>query len=295
MALSEQQKGELFVASSASLGGFFPIVVVLTYASISGFASLAWSTLIAAVFFGVLLVYRRKLSELKNLLVWKHCVFVALFIGIAFYSLYFIGLKYTTPGNASIIVLLQVLVAFLFFNVYRGEYISNESKLGAVLMLAGAFVLLGENFSVVNIGDFIILASVVFAPIGNYFQQEARKLASSETVMFLRSLISVPVLFLVMYVLGASAAMSDLRIALPFLILNGLVLLGVEKMLWIEGIHRISVTKATALVCVTPLVTLIFAWALLQQVPTVWQLLSLVPFTFGVLFLTDQIRLSRMT
>lgn len=289
--LTEQQKGEWYVTSAALLGGFFPIVIVVTYATVSSLISLAWSTLFATALFAILLTYRARWTELKNPAVWKHGFFSALFIGVLFYAFYFGGLEHTTPGNASIIVLLQVFTSFLFFTVYRKEYLSSEYKVGAILMLVGALIILGPNFRGVNIGDFLILGATVFAPIGNFFQQEGRKVASTETVMFLRSAFSTATFFLTINLWGISAGVEDFRVALPYLLLNGIVLLGFEKMLWIEGIHRISVTKATALVSITPFVTLIFAWPILHQAPTLWQLLSLMPFILGTLLLTDQIRL----
>jgi drug/metabolite transporter (DMT)-like permease len=63
--------------------------------------------------------------------------------------------------------------------------------------------------------------------------------------------------------------------------------------MWLEGIHRIAVTKALALGSISPVFTLIFAWLLLNQTPNVWQLTSLVPMIFGIFLLTDQLKLSK--
>lgn len=293
MALSEQRKGELYIFSASTLGGFLPIGIVLTYAQVSGLVSLAWSTLCAAFFFAFLIAYRRRWNELRNPLLWKYSIFITFFIGILFYGFYFSGLQYSTPGNVSIIILFQIFTSFVFFNIYRRESISSAHLLGAALMILGALVILGRDFRGVNIGDILILCATFFAPVGNHFQQEARKIASSESIMFLRSTLSAALLFTFLYLFSAGGALSDVWAALPFLLLNGIVLLGFEKMLWIEGIHRISVTKATALVSITPLVTLLLAWIILHQSPNVWQLASLVPFLLGILLLTDHLRFSR--
>ena len=61
--------------------------------------------------------------------------------------------------------------------------------------------------------------------------------------------------------------------------------------IFVEGISRISVTKAIALGSLSPLFVLIFAWLILHQMPTVWQIISLVPFFFGVLLLTNNLKL----
>ena len=292
-ALPEQRKGELYVVSAGAIFGLFPVLVVLTYDALSSLASLAWSTLFATLFFAVLIVYRGRWRELTNPAIWKHGALITLFIGVLFYGFYFFGLEHTSPGNAAIIVLFQVFTAFLFFNVFRKENISTGHKLGAILMVIGAVVVLGRNFSGINIGDVLILIATFFTPFGNYFQQQAREFASSETIMFVRSVLSTIVLFPVMYAWNASAELADVREVLLFLLASGILVLGLEKVLWIEAIHRISVTKAQALGSISPFFALIFVWLFLGQFPTLWQLLSLLPFTLGVLLLTDQLTLKR--
>lgn len=291
--LTEQRKGELYVVSSAGIFGIFPIIVVFTYGTLSSLASLAWSTFFAAVFFSVVVTYRRQWHELTNPATWKYGAFITLFIGVLFYGFYFFGLEHTTPGNAAIIVLFQVFTTFLFFNVFRREHVSGGHKLGATLMVVGAVIVLGRNFDAVNVGDALILAATFFTPAGNYFQQLARKNASSETIMFVRSILSAAVLFPAMYVWNVSDELADVGAALPFLLVSGVVALGLEKVLWIEAIHRISVTKAQALVSISPFFTLLVAWLVLAQTPTLAQLLSLIPFILGTLLLTDQIPFRR--
>ncbi len=293
MTWSETRKGDLYVLSAATLGGFLPIGVTLTYTQVSNFVSLAWSTLFAATFFACLITYRKHWMELRNPLLWKYGALITFFIGILFYGLYFSGLKYSTPGNVSIIILFQICTSFVFFNIYRKEGILPAHILGAALMIAGALIILGRDFGGINAGDVFILCATFIAPFGNYFQQKARKIASSDSIMFLRSALSAIVLFAFLYFFNVSGTVGGVSAALPLLLLNGVVFLGFEKMLWIEGIHRVSVTKASALVSITPLVTLVLAWIILHQLPNIWQLASLPPFLLGVLLLTDNSKLSR--
>ena len=157
-------------------------------------------------------------------------------------------------------------------------------------MVIGALIVLAPNFSTVHVGDLLIFAGTFFAPFGNLFQQKARAIASSDAIMFLRSLLMTSAMFLLAFVMHTYASVADIRASLPFLIVNGVILLGVGKIFWIESIHRISVTTSTALQTMAPFITLFLAWLILHQAPTVWQLTSLVPLVLGVLLLTDQIR-----
>ncbi len=290
MKITEERKGELIIYIEVFLWSFFPIVTVLTYKTLPALLSLAWGTLFSSLFFGAILLYRGKWQELWNVQLWKYTLFVAFYIGILFYSLIFTGLTMTTPGNAAVIGLFEVFTTFLFFNVFRGEHISREHIIGGVCMVLGAGLVLVRNFEGINLGDLLILAAVCSAPFGNFYQQRARKIASSESIMFLRTILSVPPLFLLAYFLGVHASFAYVQASIPLLLLNGVVLLGISKILWIEAIHRISVTKGILLNSIGPFLTLLFAWLILNQAPTMWQLGSLPLLIFGVLLLTGQFK-----
>ena len=288
--VSEQRKGEGYIYLNSILWGFFPVVTVLTYNSIGSAVSLLWTDIFATVFFAGLMMYRGKLGELRNALLWKYGLLAALFIGVLYYGLVFIALEFTSPGNVAIIALLEVFTTFLVFNVYEKESFSAEHALGSILMVAGACIVLVRDFSGLNIGDLLVLAAVLFSPWGNVYQQRARKLFSSESIMFVRSLLSIPALAVLAYVLGQHASFDALRTSLPFLLINGILLLGLSKLFWIEAIHRISVTKSVALSSITPFLTLMIAWAVLGLTPNLWQVISLVPLTVGVLLLTGHLK-----
>jgi drug/metabolite transporter (DMT)-like permease len=180
----------------------------------------------------------------------------------------------------------------MFFNIIRKEPFSFESKIGTGLMVVGAVVVLAPNFSSLNLGDLFILIATFCAPIGNYFQQKATKISSTETILFLRSIIAAPFLLLLAYIFGQHLEIHQIKESFLFIILNGFIILGLSKAFWMEGIARMSVTKANALSSIAPLFTLFVAWFVFRQTPTVWQIASLVPFFFGVLLLTNNLKLS---
>lgn len=79
--------------------------------------------------------------------------------------------------------------------------------------------------------------------------------------------------------------MPEIKEVMPILIINGIIQLGFSKILWMEGIHRISVTKATALGSIAPIITIFFAWLILREAPTSFQLFSVIPMIAGVILL----------
>ncbi|MBI3589083.1 MAG: DMT family transporter [Candidatus Liptonbacteria bacterium] len=155
-----------------------------------------------------------------------------------------------------------------------------------MLMIFGASIVLLPNFSHFLVGDILIVIATIFAPFGNFYQKRARKRVSSETMMFIRNAIVAGVTFVVAATLDLNASLTFVRGSFIFLAVNGILLFGISKILWVESIHRISVTKASALGSIYPVFALIFAWIFLKDTPTVWQLTAFVPLFIGVLLLS---------
>ncbi len=287
MKFSETQKGDLAVLGEALLWSLFPVITILSYAAISPVTALAWSSLFACLFFGIAVVAKGKWPEVFRRDILIPVLIIAFSIGWLYYGLYFMGLKYTTAGNASIIALMELFFSYLLFNVYKKQFFSKTHTTGAVLMLLGAVIILlpkqGWSF---HGGDWLVLAASACAPVGNYYQQQLRKKVSSETILFLRTLLSFPFFFALAYFLKVQGSWAEVSKSFWFLLINGSLLIGLSKIFWLEGIHRISVTKANALSSIAPLFTLQFAYAFLRQSPTFWQLSAFVPLAAGLMLLT---------
>jgi len=283
--MNKERQGEFFVLSSAFLWGLFPVITVLSLNHVLPLSSLAWSTLFSTIFFAIILTVRKKWKEPISTSALRDILWVTFIYSILYYVLFFVGLEYTSAGNASIIDLTAVFFSFLLFQAWRKEYISREHIMGAVLVLIAAVIVLYPNLTEFKIGDIMILAANSVVPLGDFFQQRARRELSGEAIMFARDLISLPFLFFIAYMWSQSGITFGVKDSIIFLMINGFILLGCSKMLWIESIHRISITKVHALTSVSPIITLLFAWLLLRDLPTIWQLLSVIPMIAGVILL----------
>ena len=69
--------------------------------------------------------------------------------------------------------------------------------------------------------------------------------------------------------------------------------MGFSKVIWIESIHRIRISKTISLSSVSPSFTLFFAFLILGDIPTVWQLIGIVPMLLGVYVLTRPSKLEQ--
>lgn len=282
---SEERIGEILILSSGILHSLFPILTILSYGSLSPITSLAWTTLLSLLFFLLVALVRSSWTNIFKKEILFPLLGASFIIGILYYVLFFFGLKYTSAGNASIIATLEILFTFLFFNVWKKEFIDKKHISGAVLMLVSAAIILSPNFSRVQMGDFMILAAVLLVPIGNMFQKRLREKIASEQILLFRTLIATPALFILANTLGENISLPAKEMWF-ILLVNGIVLFGINKILWIESIHRIGVTKSISLSSISPVFTLLLAFLILKDIPTFVQLAAIPPAILGVYFLT---------
>lgn len=285
MTKDTETQGELFIFGEALLWGLFPIITLLSYGNLSPLVSLGGSTLFAATFFAITISIQHRWHEFAQKRIYTDLFMVTFITGIIFYLLTFVGLQYTTPGNVSIIELTEVFFSYLLFHVWQKAYIPKEHVVGALCMVVGAIIVLYPNVHSFQLGDLLILIAAFVAPFGNHFQRRARKSVSSQTIMLFRSIVSGLCILSLAIILRAPFSMIDIEKSLAFLAINGVLVLGVSKILWIEGIHRISVVKANSLAALAPLITLFTAWTVFHTPPTLWQILAFIPMFVGILLL----------
>lgn len=286
---SDTTIGEIYVLVQAALWGLFPVVTILLYTSVSPLYAGSICSFLAALFFAVLLTARGKWPEVGKRSAWLDILAASLIIGVVFYALVFLALRYTTAGNVAIIGLMEVFFSFLILSVIVGEeHVTPSHAWGAVLMVIGAAIVLLPQVSALNVGDGIVLFASAIPPVGNMFMKRARKKVSAETIMFVRSLIGSIFLFALAFFFESRPTLHHLRDAFWLLMLNGIVLLAFTKWLWVESVHRISIPKAISLTSISPLITLIVAYYILHETILIQQVMGVIPLLLGMYFLTRQ-------
>ena len=286
MNFDQARQGEFFILLQALLWSFFPVITILSYNRLPPLVSFGWSTFFAALFFGSVLTLRHRWGEIKDRSSLRSILWATFLLGILYYSLVFLGLRYTSAGNASLIASTEIFFSFTFFHVWHKDFISRKHILGAIFMVIGVFIVLYPNTTKLHLGDLLILMAAMIAPFGNYYQQRARQTVSSEMILFIRSSISTPVVLIFAYLVREKFSIADVKSSAVLILINGFFLLGFSKILWVEGIHRISVTSSNALASVSPPLTLLFAWVFLNNIPTRFQLFSILPIIIGMVLLS---------
>jgi drug/metabolite transporter (DMT)-like permease len=283
--MSNDTKGILYAWIFAALEGLFPILSIFILRYIGALYAYAFSIMVAMVLFLIYLALKRRLHELWRREALYDLVMTALLINLMF-VLIFVGLRYTSAGNMSVIIILQLFFAYLYFNVLGDEALGFWPTVGAFMMAAGGLIIVFPKDFAINIGDLLILLAAAIAPIANVYQKRAREHVSAETILAFRNTAAIPLLFLLAYYFEKPLSEANIEHALPYIFLNGVLVFTLAKILWIEALHFTSITKLSAMVSLIPLFTLLFAYLIFGDTPTARQLAGIAPVIAGSLLLS---------
>ena len=279
--MTREREGELLMVGLSILEAWFPILSIVAMSYVGALHTYMYSLVIAFFFYIAIMYKRKRFDELKNKAAYKDLLLTTFWITTIF-TLIFIGMRYTTAGNMAVIVFMQVLFSYLYFNVFGKEKMHRLHLFGAVLMTIGALVILVPDDMQFNKGDWLILASAAMAPIVNLYQKRAREYCSAETILGFRTVVGFPFVALLAYFLEPAVTYENFLLALPYIFLIAIGIYVAAKIMWIEALNRITITKLSAMLAVLPVFTLIFAYFYLGEIPEFRQMLGIIPVLVGV-------------
>ncbi|MGB5506809.1 MAG: DMT family transporter [Sulfurovum sp.] len=287
--MTKEREGELLMLGLTVLESWFPILSIVAMSYVGALHTYMYSLAIAFFFYIAIMYKRDRFKELKNRAAYKDLLLTTFWITFIF-TLIFIGMRYTTAGNMAVIVFLQVLFSYLYFNVFGKEKMETIHLMGVVIMGTGALIILfPENFEF-NKGDWLILASAAAAPIVNLYQKRARAYCSAETILGFRTVVGLPFVALLAYLLEPSVSYDNFMSALPYLFLIATGVYVVSKIMWIEALNRMSITKLSAMLALLPVMTLFFAYLYLDEVPEFRQMMGIIPVLVGGYLITKPVK-----
>jgi len=286
--MTKEREGELLMLGLTILESWFPILSIVAMSYVGALHTYMYSLIIALFFYIAIMYKQNRFVELKNKDAYKDLLLTTFWITFIF-TFIFIGMRYTTAGNMAVIVFLQVLFSYLYFNVFGKEKMEKTHLIGAVIMGVGALIILfPENFAF-NKGDWLILASAAAAPIVNLYQKRARVYCSAETILGFRTVVGLPFVALLAYLLEPSVSYESFMSALPYMFLIAIGVYVVSKIMWIEALNRMSITKLSAMLALLPVMTLFFAYLYLGEVPEFRQMMGIIPVLVGGYLITKPV------
>jgi len=286
--MTKEREGELLMVGLSILEAWFPILSIVAMSYVGALHTYMYSLVVAFFFYMSIMYKRDRFKELKNKDAYKDLLLTTFWITFIF-TLIFIGMRYTTAGNMAVIVFLQLLFSYLYFNVFGKEKMETIHLMGAIIMGVGAIVILFPADFAFNKGDWLILVAAAVSPIVNLYQKRAREYCSAETILGFRTVVGFPFVALLAYLLEPAVSYENFMLALPYIFIIGSAIYVVSKIMWIEALNRLSITKLSALLALLPVFTLIFAYLYLGEVPELRQMMGIIPVLVGGYLITKPV------
>ncbi|MEA3404752.1 MAG: DMT family transporter [Pseudomonadota bacterium] len=287
-SLTKQHQGEAYALGLSVIEAAFPLFAFFTVTALGAMHAYFYSLVVATGLLVFWVIVRKKTHELKRSHAYKDLAFTSLYITTVF-SLVFLALQYTSPSHVMIILFLQVLFSYLFLGRQSEEKLDRPHLLGVVLMTMGAIIILFPADLKPNPGDFLALLAAITAPIANYYQKRARQKVSSETILMVRGLIALPFIYVLAITFEPSPSWLMIQEQFIWLFLTGFLVFVLAKLMWIEALHRMPITKLNAMFAFSPLLTIFLVYLVLNEIPSWIQLFGALPILIGSIFITQKL------
>ncbi|MCD4760878.1 DMT family transporter [bacterium] len=281
---NKEKIGTLFILIHAVMWGIFPVLVNHGVKNIPPLTYAALTILLATIgaFFYALI--QGKLSDLKNKNSYKSLLMITLCIVIIPYSLFFWGASLTSGVNTSVLLLSEIIFTLIFTH-FIGEKTTGYKLMGAGGVFFGALFILYNGTLNFNIGDLIIIISTITYPIGNLYAKRVLNLVSPSIILFTRFLLGgLFILGLALLIEPQANIGQIINNHWLLIVFNGLVLLGIGKVIWYEGLKRIDISKAISLSSTFPLFSLIILLTIFKESISLYQGIGIIIMMLGVYF-----------
>jgi drug/metabolite transporter (DMT)-like permease len=194
---------------------------------------------------------------------WKYLAVIAVVGGALAFLLFFTGLKFTTAGRAAFIhKTLPVYVAALAL-VFLKEKISRKQFYAFALMLIGLAVIFaaqispGDLWADPQLGDALVLGATVLWAVENVVARKVmREGGTNFVVSFARMFFGGLVLFGAVVLAGKAGVLLSLTVQQWNNVFVSTVVLFGYVLFWYWSIRHINVSKASALLLLSPVVSL---------------------------------------
>ena len=284
--MTYKHSGELFLSGAISLWSFAAFFMQALNKYANGLQIVFWVNLVATGFLALVITFRRSWSFWSH---WKEWIasilWVAAIIGILSYILLFKAAALTNPNNIAILNLTQILFGFMIYSILRIETVKIRAIVGSAIMIIGAFFVLYQDGFSFNRGDLLVLGANLCFVIGNIYQKKVRKVLGSYQILFLRSIISA--FFLSILLLVSSEGIStDFPIQFWIIMsIMGVFVFCIEKVCWIEAIHRMAINRASSLSAITPALTILWGILFFDQPPSLLQTIGFIIMFIGAWYI----------
>jgi len=280
-------RGTILILLTALISG---VAIIVNKFFVVGIDPLLFTAMrafgIGIVFFFISFFISRNWGEKFNKVSWKYLILIGAVGGSFAFWLFFSGLKLTTGGSAAFIHKTLPVYAMILGYIFLKEKISKGQLVAMGIMLGGLFLLMFSKISFeVGIGDLLVLSATILWAFENTISKRVMMNRESNWVVtFSRMFFGSLILFGVIFLTGR----TDLLLALTgkqilYTVISG-GLLFLYVLTWYWGLKYINLSKASMILLLSPVISLILGVAWLGEEVFVLQLVGSTLILIGAFF-----------
>ena len=265
--MRKETLGTLLVLTTAIISGFAIPINKLFVVKMEPLVFTAVRALVIGLVFFLLTTFHnlRFSNEISfRKIPWKYMLPIGLIGGGLAFFLYFTGLKLTTAGRAAFIhKTLPLYVTVLAF-IFLKERITRKQLVALGLMFFGTVLLVSAKINPAelwlnpSLGDLLAIIATICWAVENVISRKAMLQGSTNfSVACARMFIGSLFLFSGIIILGKTDALLSLTEAQVISILISTAILFGYVFTWYWGIKLINVSKASTILLLSPVISLI--------------------------------------
>jgi drug/metabolite transporter (DMT)-like permease len=279
---SEETIGVILVMASILFYGLQPIVSKYIVNTVNPLFTVTISVLFASIIPFFILVKRGMVRELVSRESMVYLFLISFSGSVIALILFLIGVGMTSGISASLLLQIEPIYSALLGFFILKEAVGRGQVFAMFLVIIGVAIIFYNGSLQVNYGDVLILATPLFYQISHLVVKKVMNKIEEDVIIAGRFVYAVPILLVISTLAGA----NQFEVLLKPLYLSLLLLLGVSwalgYILWIKALKRINLSKATVIVAPYPILSVILAWVMLSEVPSVYQITGLVLVLVGI-------------
>lgn len=255
-----ETRGTLLILLTAFISGIAIVINKFFVVTIDPLIFTAFRALFIGIIFFLISFYFSKSTRKKfNQASWKTLLAIGIIGGGMAFWLFFTGLKLTTAGRAAFLhKTLPIYAAILAF-VFLKEKITKKQLIAMAVMLFGLLLIeLTKISSSIRMGDLLVLSATVLWAIENTFAKKVMiNKESNWVVTFSRMFFGALILFAIIFIIGKSNLLFSLNSQQALYIFISGIFLFFYVLTWYWGLKYINLSKASTILLIAPVISLI--------------------------------------
>jgi len=223
--------------------------------------------LIGLVFFLISFFISRSTKKDFKKTSWIKLILIGIIGGSFAFWLFFEGLKLGSAGRAAFIHKTLPIYAIILAFIFLKEKITRKHLIAIGIMFLGLVLMeLTALSTQMRLGDLLVLSATILWAIENTLAKKVMlEKESNWVVTFSRMFFGSLILFAIIFILGKSNLFFSLTMQQITYIIISAILLLLYVLTWYWGLKYINLSKASTILLLSPVISLILGIALLNE------------------------------